>query len=261
MIDSHVHLDADQYPDPSATIKRALEAGVTAIVVPGTGGESNRRVMELSRRFPNVVYPACGYHPERLELTDADLEDALAMIHDQHDSVCAVGEVGMPWYGDRARQPAVVARAKQVLSEMCRAAADADLAVIVHAPHDSAREALEILKVTGVRQAVFHWHKSDDATTRAILDAGYFISITPEVAYRDRDQHLARLVPLDKMLLETDGPWPFSGPFEGSANEPTLIVETAGAIGRILNVPKEMVASTTAANARMLFRIPSAPRT
>jgi len=257
MIDSHIHLDADQYPDPSETIKRALEAGVTGIVAPGTGGESNRRVLELSSRFPKVVYAACGYHPERLELTDADLENALVMIRDHRDSLCAVGEVGMPWYGDRARERATVTQAARVLSRMARAAVDADLSVIVHAPHDSAREALEILKAAGVQRAVFHWHKSDDATTLAILDAGYFISITPEVAYRDRDQRLAKMVPLDRMLLETDGPWPYAGPFKGRATEPTMIVETADAIGRLLNVPREVVTSATTANARSLFCIPS----
>jgi TatD DNase family protein len=256
VIDSHVHLDADQYPDPSRPIKRALDAGVTGIVVPGTGGASNRRVLELAHQFPRVVYAACGYHPERLELTDADLEDALATIRTERDSLCAVGEVGMPWYGDRAREPAVLARARKILTRMARAAVDADLALIVHAPHDSAREALEVLKDTGVKRAVLHWHKSDDAITRAILDAGYFISLTPEVAYRDRDQRLARMVPLDRMLLETDGPWPYTGPFEGRATEPAMIVETAVAIARVLNVSRELVASATTANARKLFRIP-----
>jgi len=255
VIDSHIHLDADQYPDPSGAIKRALEAGVTGIIVPGTGGESNLRVRELASRFPNVVYAACGYHPERLELTDADLAAALAMIRTERDSLCAVGEVGLPWYGDRAREAAVTSRARVVLSRIARAAVDADLAVIVHAPHDTASSALDILKQAGVTRAVFHWHKSDDATTLAILDAGYFISITPEVAYRDRDQRLARMVPLDRMLLETDGPWPYAGPFKGRATEPAMIVETAAVIAQILNVSREQVAAATTANAQALFRI------
>ena len=257
MIDSHVHLHADQYPDPSGVIKRALEAGVTAVVAPGTGGESNHRVLELARRFPKVVYAACGYHPERLKLTDRDLEDALTMIRDERDSLCAVGEVGMPWYGDGVREPAVLARARYVLSCMARAAVDADLAVIIHAPHNSARDALAALKEAGVTRAVFHWHKSDDATTDEILEAGYFISLTPEVAYRDRDQRLAKLVPLERMLLETDGPWPYAGQFQGRATEPLMIVEAVNAIARILKVDRERVASATTANAKALFRIPA----
>ena len=103
MIDSHVHLDADQYADPSGAIKRALEAGVTAMVAPGTGGTSNQRVLDLARRFPRVVYASCGYHPERFELTNVDLEEALTLIRAKRDLLCAVGEVGMPWYGECAR--------------------------------------------------------------------------------------------------------------------------------------------------------------
>jgi TatD DNase family protein len=256
MIDSHVHLDADQYPDPSGAIKRALEAGVTAMIAPGTGGESNRRVLELARRFPRIVYAACGYHPERLELSDADLDDAIAIIREQRSSLCAVGEVGMPWYGDRARAPATIARAKQVLARFAHAAIEADLPMIIHAPHDSAREALEILKVAGVRCAVFHWHKSDDATTQSILEAGYFISLTPEVAYRERDQRLVKTVPLGRLLLETDGPWQHDGPFKGRLTEPVMIVEAVDALANLLQTGRDLVGAVVAGNTRKLFRLP-----
>jgi TatD DNase family protein len=256
MIDSHVHLDADQYADPSRAIKRALEAGVTAMVAPGTGGESNRCVLDLAHRFPRVVYAACGYHPERLELTDADLEEALTLIRAERDSLCAVGEVGIPWYGERAREPERLARAVRILARFARAATDADLPMIIHAPHDSAREALRVLKEAGVRRAVFHWHKSDDATTHAILEAGYLISLTPEVSYRDRDQRLAKMVPLGRLLLETDGPCPHGGPFESRPTEPAMIVETVDAVARTLSVRRELVGAVTTTNTRMLFRIP-----
>ncbi len=225
------------------------------MVAPGTGGASNRRVIELSRRYPKVVYAACGFHPERFDLTDADLEEALETIRRERDSLCAVGEVGMPWYGDRARDPRLIARARRVLERCASAAVEADLPMIIHAPHDSAREALGIIKEAGVRMAVFHWHKSDDSTTRAILDAGYFISLTPEVAYRDRDIRLARMVPLESMLLETDGPWPYRGPFEGRATEPAMVLDAAGAVARALSLEREMVGAMTTANARKLFRI------
>lgn len=255
MIDSHVHLDADQYADPSGAIKRAREAGVTAMVAPGTGGASNRRVLHLARRFPRVAYAACGYHPERFDLTDADVDDALKMIRDERSSLCAVGEVGMPWYGDRAREPQTVARAKDILARFARASVEVDLPMIIHAPHESAREALEILKEAGVRRAVFHWHKSDEPTTHAILEAGYCVSLTPEVAYRERDQRLAKIVPLGRLLLETDGPWPYEGPFQGRATEPSMILDTVDALARVLNIRRELVGAVTSTNARMLFRI------
>jgi TatD DNase family protein len=255
LIDSHVHLDADQYADPSGAIKRAREAGITAMVAPGTGGASNRRVLDLTRRFPRVVYAGCGCHPERFDLTDGDVEDALKMIRDERSSLCAVGEVGMPWYSDRARAPQTIERAKDILGHFARASVDADLPMIIHAPHESAREALEILKEAGVRRAVFHWHKSDEPTTQAIIEAGYCVSLTPEVAYRERDQRLARMVPLSRLLLETDGPWPHDGPFQGRPTEPSMILETVDALARVLNIRRELVGAVTSTNAGMLFRI------
>jgi TatD DNase family protein len=79
VIDSHVHLDADQYPDPSGAIKRARDAGVTAMVVPGVGPASNRAVMELGRKFRGIIFPALGFHPERFEHSEDEAREVLRL--------------------------------------------------------------------------------------------------------------------------------------------------------------------------------------
>ena len=257
MIDSHVHLDAEQYPDPSGSIKRALNAGVTAMVVPGTGPASNRKVIDLARKYPGVVYPALGFHPERFEQTDLDADAVLAMIARERTSICAIGEVGLPWYGERAADANVNAQATTQLAQFARIAAEMDLALILHAPHRRAAEALEIIRAAKVRRAVFHWHKSDEQTTRAIINAGYFISLTPEVAYRQRDQELARMLPANRMLVETDGPWPYGGQFAGRPTEPAFIKETVAAIAHLRCTTIEDISTATTANARALFGINS----
>ena len=257
MIDTHVHLDADEYPDPSGSIKRALNAGVTAIVVPGTGPASNRKVMDLARKHPGIVYPAIGFHPERFDQTDFDAGAVLAMIARERATICAIGEVGLPWYGARAADANVDTQAKARLAQFARIAAEIDLALILHAPHRRAAEALEIIRDAKVRRAVFHWHKADEQTTRAIINAGYFISLTPEVAYRQRDQELARMLPADRMLVETDGPWPYGGQFAGRLTEPACIKETVAAIAHLRCTTIEQIANATTANARALFGINS----
>ena len=255
MIDSHVHLDAEQYPDPSRSIKRAFDAGVTAMVVPGTGPASNRKVMDLAGKYPGTVYPALGFHPERFDQTDFDADTALEMIARERDSICAVGEVGLPWYGARAADANVDVQSKTRLARFAQIAAEMDLALILHAPHRRAAEALEIIRAAKVRRAVFHWHKSDEQTTRAIIDAGYFISLTPEVAYRQRDQELARMLPANRMLVETDGPWPYGGQFAGRPTEPAFIKETVASIAHLRCTTIEDIATATTANARALFGI------
>jgi TatD DNase family protein len=211
--------------------------------------------MELATQHPDFVHPAIGFHPERFELTDADLEATLAMARSHRHRICAIGEVGLPWYGEMAHRDDIVARARAILERFARLANELDLALILHCPHQSAADALTIIKGASVRRVVFHWHKSDEATTRAIIEAGYFISITPEVAYRERDQALARMVPLDQMMVETDGPWPFAGPFEGKPTEPNLIPDVISAIARIRGDSIATVALALALNAQSLFGI------
>jgi TatD DNase family protein len=253
MIDSHIHLDADQYADPSATIKRAREAGVRAIVVPGVSPASNHKVLALARRFDGFVRAALGFHPEHEELTDDDLETTVATIRRERERIVAVGEVGMPWYGDGARDPARVARATRVLETMAALARELDLALILHAPHQSAADALAIARVAGVKRGVFHWHKSDETSTRAILDAGYFISLTPEVVYRQRDRELAKLVPLSHLVVETDGPWQYGGAFTGQPTGPWMIRDAIEAIAEIKSIAFKIAADGIIENTSALF--------
>jgi len=255
IIDSHIHLDADQYADVGGLIKRAREAGVNAVVAPGISPSSNRRVMELAAKHPDFVHAAIGFHPERFELTDDDVTATLSMIGTHRDHICAIGEVGLPYYGDRGCREDVIARGRKILERFAHLASELDLTLILHCPHQTAAEALKIIQAAKVRRAVFHWHKSDEGTTRAILEGGYFVSLTPEVVYRDRDEALARMVPLDQMMVETDGPWPYGGPFEGKPTEPNFIADVISAIARIRGSAIDAIAEAVATNAKTLFGI------
>lgn len=177
------------------------------------------------------------------------------MIERERNSICAVGEVGLPWYGDRANNAEALAAARRTLARFGRASVEADLPLILHAPHARAADALAIIREAGVTRAVFHWHKSDEHTTRAIIDAGYFISLSPEVAYRPRDQDLARMLPADRILVETDGPWAYGGQFAGRLTEPAMIKEIVAAIAHLRCTTFDEIAATTDPNARALFCI------
>ena len=98
-------------------------------------------------------------------------------------------------------------RGRAWLDRMLALAARYDLAVVLHAPHGAAVGALEALGRHGIERAVFHWHKAPAEVTRAIVDAGYFVSVTPEVVYRERDRDLVERVPLESLLVESDAPW------------------------------------------------------
>lgn len=255
LIDVHCHLDALAYPDPDVVCQESREAGVSQVVAAGMGEVSNRRILDLQQQFPQQVWAALGLHPERLDASWTELEVVLEQIEQHRDRMVAVGEIGLPHYTllnqrmteDQAREH------KAFLEVLVKAAARAGLPVVLHAPHAMAAHALEVVKQYEPAGAVFHWHKSSPETTAAICAAGYYISVTPEVCYRERDQELVRAVPLDRLLLESDGPWPYDGEFTGQRTTPALVAHVAAAVARLKGVPLVEVQTVTTENARRVF--------
>src|SRR2546426_229543 len=128
-----------------------------------------------------------------------------------------------------------------------------DLAVALHAPHGAAVGALEALKRHGIERAVFHWHKAPPDVTRDIVEAGYFVSVGPEVVYRERDRELATSVPLDSLLVESDAPWKYSGEFEGLDSGPWFAARVAEELAKIKQLPVADVMFRLSTNACRLF--------
>jgi TatD DNase family protein len=255
LIDVHCHLDAQAYPDPDVVCQQSREAGVSQVVAVGMGEISNQRILNLHEQFPQQVWAALGLHPERLDTSWTEVEAVLEQIQHHRGDIVAVGEIGLPHYAllDQ-RMTEQQARERQAFLEvLVQAAARAGLPVVLHAPHAMAALALEVVKRYDPASAVFHWHKSTPETTAAIHEAGYYISVTPEVCYRERDQQLVQAVPLDRLLLESDGPWPYNGAFTGQRTTPALVAHVAEAVARIKGVPLAVVQAVTADNARQVF--------
>jgi TatD DNase family protein len=165
--------------------------------------------------------------------------------------------VGLPWYTVRERpdRDTWIAAAEPRLRRFLRLACELDLAVVLHAPHDTAGRALALLRTEGVARAVFHWHKAAPEVTRAIVERGYYISVTPETCYRQRDQDLVADVPLRNLVIETDGPWPYGGEFEGRLTEPTFLGRIVEAVAAVKGVAREDVRDAVVQNTIRLFRL------
>jgi TatD DNase family protein len=166
-----------------------------------------------------------------------------------------IGEIGLPWYSlDGAPDPdALRARGRARLDRLLDLAVRWNLPVALHAPHGAAADALEALKNHGVERAMFHWHKAPVAVTRAIIDAGYMVSVTPDLVSRDRDRDLVTGVPLDALLVESDGPWEYGGEFEGVDSGPWLAGRVAEEVAKLKRLPVEDVMHQLSTNACRLF--------
>lgn len=262
LVDAHCHLSSTKYEDLEGIIRRSLVSGVVAIVAAGTDLASSHRTLEISRRYPNVVFSALGLHPERSEESDDEVEGVIRLIREVADEIVAVGEVGLPYYSIRgsAGFHELMRLGKPRLRAFLDLARELDLAIVLHAPHQAAEEALEVVEEANVSRVLFHWHKAPQDVTKAIVEGGYYVSVTPEVCYESRDRSLVKSLPISSLLLETDGPWPYEREFEGMMTEPNFLRRIAQEVAELKGLTVEEVAEHTTENAVRLFRLPKYPR-
>ncbi len=254
-IDTHCHLDAPNYADLAAVCRQSEQAGVTVTVAAGAGLDSNQRILGLQQQQPAHVWAALGLHPERPEASWDEVEAVLAQLRSHRGRVVALGEVGLPHYAllDGSMTAEQARRHEALLHALVKGAVALSLPVVLHAPHAAADKALAIARRYEPSGVVFHWHKGSPETTAAICEAGYFVSVTPEVCYRERDRELVRATPLRNLLLESDGPWPYGGEFAGQSTTPAVVARLAVEVARLKGVSLEEVRELTWENAQRLF--------
>jgi TatD DNase family protein len=256
IVDSHCHLHDPAFADVRGTVIRATEHNVWGAVAVGCDQGTNERTLQAALENTKAVWPALGFHPE-WKLTRADLEAVEQQIHTNHARLVAVGEVGLPWYGLGAVADADAVRreARERLERLVDLACRYDLPVILHAPHGAAVEALAILKRRDVGRAVFHWHKAPGDVTREIVDAGYLVSVTPDLVYRDRDRQMVERVPIESLLVESDAPWQYQGEFENVISGPWLVARVAEEVAKIKRLPVDEAMYQLTVNTCRVFDI------
>ena len=249
MIDAHLHLE--QYTDIEEHIKQWQEAGITAVVAVSTDLRSSYRTLELKQKFPDFIYAAIGFHPEQPLPSSLEWEEWLRLLQLERRHLSAIGEVGLPYYS--AEAVSSFSDYRYFFEQIVRTAASVSLPLAIHAVYDTVQTALYILKQNKIKKAHFHWLKAEPAIIEEIIACGYFISVTPEVCYRKRDHKLLSHVPIEQLLLETDGPWPFDGPFADVPTSPLLLHHSLKEIASFYHQDIKMTANTIVANTKKLY--------
>ena len=256
MIDSHCHLNADVFtPDLDDVVRRAEDAGVVGILVPGIGLEESQLAIEIAERF-EIVRAAVGIHPhEALQWG----EDAERRIREwaTHPKVAAIGEIGLDFYRDWSPFDAQ----RGAFAAQLRLAKELDLPIVVHdrEAHEEILRALEAPEQRGLR-GVLHCFSGGLAEAQRAMSLGFHISFTGSLTYdRGRSDPILESVPLARLLLETDAPWMAPVPHRGKRNEPAFVAHVAEALARKVKRPREEVVRTTTAAAEQLFGFSTAP--
>ncbi|WCK52721.1 TatD family hydrolase [Aneurinibacillus sp. Ricciae_BoGa-3] len=252
--DSHIHLDAYTAcpADLAYAIEQWMEAGITGVIAVSTDLASAYRTLELQRAFPDFVHAAAGFHPERQLPSDREISEMLQLIATERDRLAAIGEVGLPHYSEHTKS---LSHYTELLEIFAGEAVKHKLPLVLHAVHDKAEIALSILQKHKVPTAHFHWLKAPEPVLQRIIASRYYISVTPEVCYRTRDQLLLKKLPNDRFMLETDGPWPFTGVFSHNKTTPLFLLETARQAARVRAMDLDTLLVQASANTRRCYGI------
>jgi TatD DNase family protein len=256
LVDTHCHL---YLLDEGAeeVLGRARAAGVAHVVDVGVDLESSRTAAAGARRLEGVSATA-GVHPHDAgTLTPSTLQALRDLLADER--VVAVGETGLDYFRDHA--PREVQRA--AFATHVRLARELDKALVVHC-RDAFEDVMALLAGEGApERVVMHCFSGDAPMAERVVQAGYHVSFAGTVTFKNapRLREACAVVPLDRMVLETDSPFLSPHPFRGRPNSPERVAITAGTVAAVHGMDVEQVAEATTATAARAFRLPlRAPR-
>lgn len=275
MIDSHCHIDEEAYAeDREELLQRQKDGGIEAIVIPGVNAGSIDGIFAICHRWRGFCYPVLGLHPQ--DVAD-DWQEQLRVLHeamlehtaeglDVSERIVAIGEIGLDYHYTCDNE----ATQHTVFRTQLRWAQELDLPVIIHS-RDATADCLNIVREATSQQptangqqptaplrGVIHCFSGSAEVAQEWLKMGMYIGIGGVLTFKN--SHLAENlahVPLDRILLETDGPYLAPTPHRGERNEPLLMRYVVMRLAEIYNCTPEEVIRITSYNSRRLFQLTS----
>jgi TatD DNase family protein len=254
-IDTHAHLDDEQFQaDLPSLIERAVAAGVGRIITIATTGKSSRVSVALAATH-HELRATVGIQPNNIAQTAPSEWDDVAQMADS-PGVVGIGETGLDRYWDYTPFP----QQEDYFARHLELARQKRLPVVIHcreAESDVVRMLRADYEKRGPVKAVMHSFTGDQATAEACLAMGLYISFAGMVTYKNAQKlrDVAKTIPLDRLLIETDSPYLAPVPLRGKRNEPANVVHTAACLATVKGVEPGVIADHTTRNARTLFHL------
>ena len=251
LIDTHCHLDFPELKkDFDVVLARAKEAGVEKFVVPGVAISNSRAAVKLTEANENI-FVAVGIHPHDADSLDTKILTELEELA-QNKRVVAIGEIGLDFFRLK-NSPEIQKNAFQQQLELAQ---KLNLPIIIHS-READEDILRILDQFKNLRGVFHCFGGDWDFAQEVLMRGFFIGLTGIVTFPNAKnlQEVAKKVPFEKFLIETDAPFLAPQKFRGQRCEPAFVREVAEEIAKLRGISIEEIAEKTTKNAEKLFRI------
>ena len=259
MIDTHCHLDFDRYDeDREAVVERAHAAGVQQIIIPATDIPSCEKAQQLANEF-DEIYFAAGIHPNDIGTWDDTVLQTIQQFA-QHPKCVAIGEIGLDYYWDKTSRDVQIA----VFQQQLALAARLELPVIIH-NRESSEDVISILEdwyatlpsTLQKRPGVLHSFSGDWSMAERALAINFYLGFTGPITFKKAEEtrRIAQRTPLERILVETDGPFLTPVPYRGKRNEPAYIPYIVEQLASLHDLPRDKMASITTDNAVRLFNL------
>ena len=252
MIDTHSHLFDEEFDiDREDAIKRAIDSGVEKMILVGFSHKTNQLAQEMAKKW-NVFYPTAGLHPSEASLNYLnDFLEFKSFV--EKNKVYAVGECGLDYHWDITYKE----EQKKLFRLQCEYAIKKDLPIVVHS-RDAAQDTYDIIaSYKGKLKGVMHCYSGSKELALEYVKLGFYISLGGPVTFKNAKEpkEVAKAVPLDLLLIETDCPYLAPTPMRGKRNESSYVKYVRDEIASLRGITPKEVEEATTKNAIRLFKI------
>ena len=248
IIDTHAHID--MLDDPKKAIEEAFEAGVKKIIIPSVEPETFEKVLTLACEYENV-YAQMGVHPSEAQKFNDDVAKKIMELS-KDKKVVAIGEIGLDYYWDKT----FVDVQKKVFKTQIEIANILNLPVVIH-DREAHGDTFEILEQMGAKSVLMHCFSGSKEFAKRCIEKGWFIALGGVVTFKNakKVREVAKEIPLEYIMLETDTPYLTPHPYRGEENAPKYINFVAKEIANLKDTSVSLVEKITTQNALKFFNI------
>jgi TatD DNase family protein len=282
LTDTHCHLDFNKFDeDRDAVIQRAMEIGVTRILIPALDFESSLSAVKLAESHSNL-FAAVGFHPTDVEKMESDSitnlgnlllhrPESLSPKGNREGKIVAIGEIGLDYYWVKESEKRIFQR--QALKQQLKLAAEVNKPVIIHMREENdewfGQASIDLLEILSEwhqelleqnpplakKPGVLHSYNGNFETAQKAIDLNFYFGVTGPVTYKNAEEkrNIIKQIPISRLLIETDAPFLTPVPYRGKRNEPAFVKVIADKIAEVHMTTLEQVAEVTTKNAQNLF--------